>query len=265
MKDEMDIIEAQAPTDGFAPEEVIAFQKDGYIIQKNLVPAHYVDAILQVARRDAASQSGDIEYEADVQYPGAPTSLDDEGGRTIRRLRQAFSRDPVFSRLMKEPFLLNRLRQLITPPVVMPLVHHNCIMTKHPHYSSDTGWHQDIRYWSFQTSELVNAWIALGDETLTNGCLRLLPGTHRISFERHQLDDALFFREDLTENQSLMNSAVTAELQAGDVLFFHAKSFHSATRNYSEQTKYSAVFTFRSLENTPLEGSRSARLPELLL
>ena len=188
-----------------------------------------------------------------------------KGGRTIRRLRQAFSRDPVFSKLVKESFLLNRLQQLLGPQVVMPLAHHNCVMTKHPEYSSDTGWHQDIRFWSFAEPNLVNTWVALGDETLTNGCLRLLPGSHRMTFDRHQQDENLFFREDLPQNQELLDSAVSAELSAGDVLFFHAKCFHAATRNYSDKTKYSAVFTFRSLDNPPLTGSRSAELPELLL
>lgn len=259
------MIETEASVNEFTADEVIAFQENGYVIQKNLIPADYVQNILDVTRRDTGAHFGDIEYEADVQYPGSPASLDAEGGRTIRRLRQAFSRDPVFSRLVKEPFLLNRLRQLVTPPVVMPLAHHNCIMTKHPRFSSDTGWHRDVRFWSFQTPELVNAWLALGDETVTNGCLKLLPGSHRMDIGREQLDNDLFFREDLAQNQSLLEAAVTAELQAGDVLFFHAKCFHSATRNHSDRTKYSAVFTFRSLDNLPVEGTRSAELPELLL
>ena len=252
-------------THSFRADEVEQFQRDGFLIQRGLVPSRYVDAILQVSRRDAQSHFGDIEYEADVQYPGAPLSLDDEGGRTIRRLRQAFSRDPVFSRLVKEPFILNRLRQLLGPHVVMPLAHHNCVMTKHPRYSSDTGWHQDTRYWSFAKPDLVNAWIALGDETLTNGCLQLLPGTHTLAISRDQLDDALFLRTDVPVNRELLKTAVTAELRAGDVLFFHARCFHAATRNHSDRTKYSAVFTFRSLDNPPVPESRSAELPELLL
>ena len=249
----------------FTKDDVAAFEHDGFIIQRGLVPETYVRTILDVTRRDVSAHYGDIEYEAEVQYPGAPDSLEDEGGRTIRRLQQAFSRDPVFSRLVKEPFLLNRLQQLLGPQVVMPLAHHNCIMTKHPHYSSDTGWHQDIRYWSFSTSHLVNSWVALGEETLSNGCLRLLRGSHKWTLRPEQLDEDLFFREDLPEHQSLLDTAVTAELKAGDVVFFHARCFHAATRNYSDATKYSAVFTFRSLDNAPVPGTRSAQLPELLL
>ena len=259
------MLKQEVCTDQFANEELDSFRRDGFFVQRNLVPLEYVDRILQIAERDEAAHFGDIEYEADVQYPGAPQSFTDAGGRTIRRLRQAFSRDPVFARLVKEPFILDRLRQLLGDQVVMPLAHHNCVMTKHPRYSSDTGWHQDIRYWSFATSELVNVWVALGSEAESNGCLRLLQGSHSMAVESDQLDDKLFFRDDIPQNQALLRTAVTAELNAGDVLFFHARCFHSATRNYSDQTKYSAVFTFRSLDNPPLADSRSSELPELLL
>ena len=252
-------------TEQFTQKELDRFRNDGFLICRGLVPEEYLTTMKAVAERDAAGRLGDIEYEADVRYPGAPESLEAEGGCTIRRLRQAFSRDPVFSRLVKEPFLLKRLQQVLGGRVVMPLAHHNCIMTKSPQFSSDTGWHQDIRYWSFEKPNLVNAWIALTSESLQNGCLQLLPGTQRAEVEPNRLDDQLFLRSELQVNHSWLNSAIAAELAPGDVLFFHACCFHSATRNYSDQTKCSAVFTFRNLDNPPIDGSRSAASPELLL
>jgi phytanoyl-CoA hydroxylase len=253
-----------APTE-FSESEVATFQRDGYFIAKALVPAECIEAMKRITQRDLAAHQGDIEYEAELSYPGAPESLDAEGGRTARRLRQAISRDPVFAKLVKEPFLVDRLQQLLGPHIVMPLIHHNCIMTKQPRFSSDTGWHQDTRYWSFTTGDLVNIWIALGEETLQNGCLRVLPGTHLERAPRELLDDALFLRTDLEQNQPLLESAVPVELRAGDVLFFHARCFHAATRNYSTESKQSVVFTFRSLDNPPVPGTKSAQWPELLL
>ena len=138
----------------------------------------------------------------------------------------------------------------------MPLAHHNCIMTKQPRFSSDTGWHQDTRYWSFSTGDLVNILIALVPENLHNGCLQVLPGTHQAAAARELLDEALFLRTDLPENAPLLARATPVELEPGDVLFFHARCFHAATRNFSSQTKQSVVFTFRSIENAPLPDSR---------
>ncbi len=252
-------------SDTFTPTELDSFRNHGFRVVPGLIPTELLRQVRDVTDRDLAGQFGDVEYEADLHYPGAPKSRDAEGGRTIRRLRQAISRDPVFLRLVTQPGILHRLQQLLGPHIVMPLAHHNCIMTKQPHFSSDTGWHQDTRYWSFASGDLVNIWIALGPENPHNGCLQVLPGTHLNAAPRERLDEALFLRTDLPENQSLLKTATPVCLEPGDVLFFHARCFHAATRNFSTQTKQSAVFTFRSLENPPIPGSRSAAWPELLL
>jgi phytanoyl-CoA hydroxylase len=180
-------------------------------------------------------------------------------------LKQAATRGPVFVEWMTQPAILNRLQQLLGPKIVCPLAHHNCIMTKQPAFSSDTGWHQDIRYWAFQRPELVNAWIALGQERLENGGLMVIPGSHRVKFTPEQFDASTFFRADLPQNQSLIEKRVIVELMPGDVLFFHCLTLHAATRNYTTTPKWSAVFTFRPADNLPVKGSRSASSPELAL
>ena len=219
----------------------------------------------QITERGVREEIAPIEYEAELHYPGAPESLQAVGGRTIRRLKQAHSRDFLFTEWMLRPEILGRLQQLLGPKIVCPLAHHNCIMTKQPQFSSETGWHQDIRYWSFQRPELVNAWIALGNERPENGCLQVIPGSHTLSLDRSRFDDALFFRADLAENQPLIATRQFVELAPGDVLFFHCKTLHAASRNATQETKYSVVFTFRAADNPPLPDTRSSALPELLL
>ena len=59
------------------------------------------------------------------------------------------------------------------------------------------GWHQDVRYWSFERPELVSVWLALGHEHPDNGCLSLIPRTHLLEVLRERLDGSLFLREDL--------------------------------------------------------------------
>jgi phytanoyl-CoA hydroxylase len=166
---------------------------------------------------------------------------------------------------MQHPAIVTRLRQMLGPDIVCPLAHHNCIMTKEPRFSSDTGWHQDLRYWSFARPDLVSVWLALGPERRENGCLQLIPGSHQAAYPRSSFDDQLFFRNDLPENQPVLQQRVLAELGPGDALFFHAKTLHAATRNQTAETKYSVVFTFRALDNPPTPGTRSAAAPELLI
>ncbi|MFK7819575.1 MAG: phytanoyl-CoA dioxygenase family protein [Planctomycetaceae bacterium] len=249
----------------FSEESLSQFQQDGFAIERSLVSAEFCSRLRDVVEQHLEWLSGQIEFEADLKYPGAPESLDAEGGRTPRRLKQAMSRDTIFAELVMLPAVSQRMRQLLGPQIAVPLAHHNCVMTKQPGFSSDTGWHQDIRYWSFEKPDLVSFWLALGPETVENGCLHVIPGTHQQSFDRDQLDDELFLREDLKRNAAVIQRKQPVELQCGDALFFHAKTFHAASRNHTDVPKYSVVFTFRGGNNGPIAGTRSASLPELLL
>ncbi len=143
----------------FSPRELEQFARDGYVIVRQLAGPMEREHMLDVAREGLAREIAPLEYEADLHYPGAPTSRDAEGGRTVRRLKQALSRDFCFTEWIASRPLAGRLQQLLGPNIVMPLAHHNCIMTKQPRHSSDTGWHQDIRYWSFERSDLVSVWL----------------------------------------------------------------------------------------------------------
>jgi len=95
--------------------------------------------------------------------------------------------------------------------------------------------------------------------------LHLIPGSSRAELEPHQFDEQKFFRHDCIDNAPLIHSAIAAELDPGDVLFFHCRTLHAATRNRSSDTKYSVVFTFRSKDNPPLPGTRSSSMPELIV
>jgi len=249
----------------FTPDEVTQFGRDGFLVVRGLASAEHVRRMRAITTRGLNEEIEPIEYEADLHYPGAPVSRQAEGGRTVRRLKQALSRDYVFLEWLLRPEVLGRLQQLLGPKVVCPLAHHNCIMTKQPQFSSETGWHQDIRYWSFVQSELVNAWIALGHEHPGNGCLQVIPGSHRMGFDRERFDAEVFFRPDLPANQDLIAARQFVELHPGDVLFFHCRTLHAAGRNESAESKYSVVLTFHGAENAPLPGTRSASLPELVL
>jgi phytanoyl-CoA hydroxylase len=149
--------------------------------------------------------------------------------------------------------------------VLLSQCHHNCLMTKHPGYSSATLWHQDIRYWSFDRPELVSVWLALGSEDEKNGALKVIPGSHLLELDRGRLDSALFLRTELEENQTLLASAQSVPLEPGDVLFFHCRLFHAAGMNLTDQVKQSLVFTYHAADNRPIPETRSALLPSIPL
>jgi phytanoyl-CoA hydroxylase len=247
------------------PEALANFSRDGYAVARALAPAKMCSRMLEVAQAHLASAVPPLEYEADVKYPGAPPSREAPGGRTVRRLLQAYARDQVFAAWATSPAVANHLKGLLGPEVELSQAHHNCVMTKDPRYGSVTNWHRDIRYWSFERPELVSVWLALGRERIENGCLLVLPGSHAIDFSPERLDDAQFLRTDRTENAPLLASRVAVELDPGDVLFFHCRLFHAAGNNETAETKFSVVHTYHARDNRPLPGTRSASLPDVAL
>jgi phytanoyl-CoA hydroxylase len=249
----------------FSDAEVHTFNTEGYVVARGLASLEQSAAIKAVAERDLAAQVPPIEYEADTKYPGAPHSLDAPGGRTVRRLLQAYTRDPIIAQCAVHPEMRTRLQQLLGPSVELSQAHHNCVMTKNPSYSSITNWHQDIRYWSFDRPELVSVWVALGPEHFDNGALMVLPGSHMLTYSAGQLDEASFLRPDVEANKPLIRTQRRLELDRGDVLFFHCRLFHAAGHNQTADTKFSLVFSYHAADNRPLAGTRSASMPDIAL
>ncbi|GMU05851.1 phytanoyl-CoA dioxygenase family protein [Corallococcus caeni] len=242
-----------------SPEQCQRFAADGYLVLPSFVDSVTCERMRAVILEQLESGDGPVEYEADVAYPGSPASLEVEGGRTVRRLLKAHGRSALFAAWFDDARMVEALGQLLDGPVVQARAHHNCVMTKQPRFSSDTGWHQDVRYWAFTRPELISTWLALGTETPENGGLKVLPGTHRMQFAPERYDAKLFLRPELPENAALIESAQYVRLSPGDVLLFHARLFHAASRNHTKDTKYSVVATYRRTDNLPVPGSRSAR------
>ena len=249
-------VDSRSPADPF--EQLVS---SGFAVLRQLASDEHVRRLREVVHDHLARSIEPAEYEADLHYPGAPVSRDAPGGATTRRLLQAVARHPVFREWASSQEVVKPLRQLLGAPLMLSQAHHNCVMTKQPRYSSVTGWHQDIRYWSFERPELVSVWLALGREVPDNGCLSFLPGTHRMEIVRSRLNDALFLREDLPENQALIARQVAGILEPGDAVFFHCRTFHAAGTNRTDEVKLSLVFTYHAADNHPLPGTRSASVP----
>ena len=252
------------PTTMFNQNQIDQFQTKGFIIEHKLAPEEVCKTMLKVAQESIDPPLAPVEFETDVQYPGSPADRLSPGGDTPRRLLHAFTRDEVFREWATSKIVADRVKQLLqTENIAVSQNHHNCIMTKHTGYSSATLWHQDIRFWLFDQPNLVSVWLALGEEYAENGGMKLIPGSHLDELDRGRYDGAFFLRLDLPENQSLIETAVSADLSRGDALFFHSGTLHAAGRNNTGQVKTSVVFTYHDRNNQPLAGTRSASYPDI--
>ncbi len=235
----------------------------GYVLLRRFVPEPSLKKLNEAARAQLAVRAEPLEFEADLQYPGAPTSRAAAGGETVRRLLDAYARDPEFAKWATAPVLREWMESYFGEGVLMSRAHHNCLMTKHPLYGSMTGWHRDIRFWSFEREDLVSVWIALGEETIDNGALWFAPGSHKMAFDADRFDEAKFFRTDRADNAEIIRAAESPRLAPGDAVFFHCNMLHSAGTNRSDAVKFSLVYTYHGRSNAARPNTRSTSKPEI--
>lgn len=248
-----------------AGQQIEVLRERGFVVIRGFAPARICAELRSLAQADLRQAQAPVEYEADLRYPGAPASREAQGGHTVRRLLNAYGRHEQYRRWATSPEIREWLGQCFGETPVLSTAHHNCVMTKHPAYGSLTGWHQDVRYWSFSSPDLVSCWLALGRETFENGGLSFVPGSHAADFGPQCYDERKFFRDDLPENRAWIERAECPELEAGDVVFFHCRTLHAAQGNATGEVKFSLVHTYHPESCTPLPGTRSASMPDVPL
>ena len=237
----------------------------GFVVLPQFVPADELAKLNEAARAQLAARADPLEFEADLQYPGAPASRTAAGGETVRRLLDAYGRDAVFARWGAAPAVREWMEAYFGEGVLMSRTHHNCLMTKHPLHGSLTNWHRDMRYWSFGSEDLISVWFALGEEHADNGALWFVPGSHRMPFDSSWFDEAKFFRTDRAGSAAVLRTAESPRLAPGDAVFFDCRTLHSAGQNRTDAVKFSLVYTYHGRSNPPLAHTRSASKPEVEL
>src|SRR5713101_3348403 len=75
----------------------------GFVVVPRFVPVDELTKLNEAARAQLAARADPLEFEADLQYPGAPRSRTAAGGETVRRLLDAYGRDPRFAEIATSP------------------------------------------------------------------------------------------------------------------------------------------------------------------
>lgn len=236
------------------------FAQQGFLRVSGLADPQQIRKLSDQVARELSQQP--MELEVEVGYPGAPAGPAAQGARTPRRLLGAYARGGALERWAAQPVpTLSKL--MASSTVWLSQAHHNCVMTKYPDYSSDTLWHQDIRFWSFEPPQLINCWLALGQERAENGGLLVIPGSHHWRQMKERLTNEHFLDPRHPENTGPIAEALQVDLEPGDALLFHAGLFHAASRNHTDQVKLSVVYSYHGADVRPVAGSRSASLEEI--
>jgi ectoine hydroxylase-related dioxygenase (phytanoyl-CoA dioxygenase family) len=156
--------------------------------------------------------------------------VEGDNGEGVRGRRQ-------FLELAQDPQLVELVSGVIGDDVILWGCHVFC---KPPAEGYETPWHQDGHYWPIRPLATCTVWVALEPSTVENGCLRVIPRSHRDRVLHEHLHED---RTDLTLNQRMADgtfdeaAAVDLELQPGQMSLHDVYMIHGAKANTSRQRR----------------------------
>ena len=209
-----------------ADEQVAAYRRDGFTVVEDILTA---DELRRTREHIEGIAEGRIPFpEAGLEYePGARDkgrSLD-----TLRKINGAAPHDPFFLAFARHPGLLQVATALLGPDV--KLFGDQTFMK--PPGGVEKPYHQDSAYFTIEPTDLVTAWVALDEVTLENGCLWVIPGSHRQGIRDHSQAWVVGDRTDKQVPDEAIDLAreVPVTLSAGSASFHHSVLLHRSGPN----------------------------------
>ena len=136
---------------------------------------------------------------------------------------------PWLCELVGHPRLLDAVEDLIGPDI---LCWGASFFTKKANDGRFISWHTDSFFYAFDPAETLTAWFSFNDSTVESGCVRYIPGSHRIpAVHDFKPDPDNLAGEGPTVRDVDESKAVNAVLRAGQVVFHHESVVHSSQPN----------------------------------
>ena len=232
------LLETGGPIDVPKPlndEQIRQYVQDGYVAAEGLVNDEDVERL----RADTVklARGG---YPSKTLKPLPADMSDAEVVANILCIHQPHFVSDVMLEYAKHPPIAGALSQIVGAHLLEWDGSVNCMQSmlfvKPPNFQGQ-AWHQDEIYIPTRDRSLCGAWIALDDATIENGCLWVLPGSHRNGMlfpqRDHEQPDEFDFAG---MSYGFDDSGETpVEVKAGTVVFFNGYLLHRSRKNRSDR------------------------------
>ncbi|NML43592.1 phytanoyl-CoA dioxygenase family protein [Ramlibacter sp. G-1-2-2] len=204
--------------------EIERYEQEGWVKPSFRLPQPQVDAMRE-ALDELIRRNPGVRPEKLVS-----AHVEGDNGEGVRGVSS-------FLELARDPEIVELVSGVVGEDVILWGCHVFC---KPPVEGFETPWHQDGHYWPIRPLANCTAWVALEPSTTANGCLRVIPGSHRGHVLHEHLHED---RNDLTLNQRMAAgsfdeaSAVDVELRAGEMSLHDVYMIHGARPNTSTQRR----------------------------
>ncbi len=205
---------------GMSQTETEHYHRHGYVVPSFSLPESEVSQLRESVDQ-LISENPDTRPEhlvnAHISHPNA------EGVRGVEAILE----------LAKHPCILDQVQSVIGEDIVL----WGCqLFCKPASDGMEVPWHQDGQYWPIQPLATCTVWVAIDDSVVENGCLRVIPGSHReAEVYGHHTDS----RERLTLTQAVNDehlqqaAPVDVILRAGQMSLHDVYLIHGSNENRS--------------------------------
>lgn len=207
-----------------AENEVARYRADGIVIPRHRLSAERIDRLRATLDRLIAENPG--------IRPERLVSVHIEGKNS-----EGVRGSADFLELAREPAILDMVEQLIGPDIIL----WGCqIFCKPGGDGMEVPWHQDGHYWPIRPLATCTVWVALDASTAENGCLRVIPGSHRqrILFDHMREDRTdLVLTQRVADGQFDPATAMDVELAPGEMSMHDVHLIHGSNPNRSTRRR----------------------------
>ena len=216
------------------PEQLAHYREHGYVVLRGLFSKDeltpWLDRLAALIRGDVPKADGMVMMRDVMVVKGAVVPGSD--AEAIAKV-QDFDADPVLRTYTEHPKLLAEVEHVTGEHIA---VIHNMLINKPPGVDGRHPLHQDLLYFPFRPPErIIASWTALEPVNRENGCLAVVPGSHRGGLLPHENPDWEYL------NLAYFGAAgvgahpdrVHLEMEPGDTVFFDPLLLHGSGRNRS--------------------------------
>lgn len=220
------------------------YDEEGYIIIENFVSPKELtqlksalDRLLEEKTKTLTRDEGgfNLQRKRDVRNDGLSEGKLIEPG-LMRKIQEITKYSPAFAELAEGARMLDFIEDLIGPDIYY---HSSKLMFNPPRYGGGKPWHQDYAYWASTKPEQVTCWMALDDATRENGCMQLIPGSHKWGLVKHGQKELQVRAASLPLDQ-----VKVAEMKAGSMLAFHVLTLHHSEPNRSDKLRRAFIVDY---------------------
>lgn len=214
------------------PEQVAQFHERGFLRGPKVISDAEADFLTEEMLRVMRNET--------EKKPVLNRNLTGNPEAIVVQIVNIWEASEAFFELAKHPLITEMVAQLCDTEVLR--IWHDQVQYKPPREGGPTGWHQDHPLWpTIQPPDLVTAWVALQDATIENGCMWMVPGSHKWGNQQRYLGTREGFevihRDPSQLPPGVVIERVPAEVRKGQVHFHHCLTWHGSPENRTDKPR----------------------------